>query len=438
MRVIVANYRFFIAGGPERYLFNFMAAAERRGVEVIPFSVQNPRNEATKYASYFVKPRADALMYGDTRHTPRNLYGMARATLWNTDAARRLRRLIRDTKPDALYILHEINHLSPSIIHTAKQEGVRVVHRISDFFMFCPKYDFLCGEEICEACLHGKYHKALQQRCVKGSRAGTLLRVAAMRLYQLLGVFQEVDQFVVPSAFTKGKLIEGGIPEDQILHIPTFINCEETAPCYTHEKYFLFLGRLAVQKGPIYAIQAMDFLRDSDYVLKLTGTLTDTEEDQELRACIQTLQLEHKVVFTGFQSGESLEVLINSAACVVCPAVWYENMPNAVLEAYAHGKPVVASRLGSLVDLVEDGRTGFLFTPKNIWELAECLQTFTLDETLSARLGRNARRKCELEFCEELHMEKVLDCLLKGGSENRAWRTNCSEHTSLVDTGRRM
>ena len=47
MRIIIANYRYFIAGGPEKYMFKFMDAAEKMGIEVIPFSVNNPQNEET-------------------------------------------------------------------------------------------------------------------------------------------------------------------------------------------------------------------------------------------------------------------------------------------------------------------------------------------------------------------------------------------------------
>ena len=55
MRIIIANYRYFIAGGPEKYMFKFMDAAEKMGIEVIPFSVKNPQNEKTPYAKYFAK-----------------------------------------------------------------------------------------------------------------------------------------------------------------------------------------------------------------------------------------------------------------------------------------------------------------------------------------------------------------------------------------------
>lgn len=63
MRVIIANYRYFIAGGPEKYMFKFMESAKKMGIDVIPFSVNNPQNEYTPYSKYFAKPRSNQLMY---------------------------------------------------------------------------------------------------------------------------------------------------------------------------------------------------------------------------------------------------------------------------------------------------------------------------------------------------------------------------------------
>ena len=415
MRIIVANYRYFIAGGPEKYMFKFIEAAEKRKIEVIPFSVNNPQNLETPYSKYFAKPRSNELMYADIKKSLSNMVGMVRATVWNYDAEKKLRKLIRDTKPDTVYILHEVNHLSPSIIRAAKKEGVRVVHRISDFFMFCAKYDFLCENEICEACIHRNYNKAIEKRCVKGSKAGTILRVLAMNLYWKTKVFDDVDQYICTCEFSKRKLIEGGIPVEKISCVPTFIDASAIIPCYEHDNYFLFLGRMAYQKGTIYAIEAMKYLKDTDFVLKITGTISESEEDQKIWKYIKDNGLEDKIVFTGFKHGVELEELIARSICIVCPAIWYENMPNTVIEAYAHGKSVVASRVGSLAEIVVDGETGLLFEMKNSKDMAEKLRMLAEDEALVIQLGRNAREVCEKKYCEERHMNAVMHSL--GGEE---------------------
>lgn len=411
MRIIVANYRYFIAGGPEKYMFKFIEAAEKRGIEVIPFSIKSPKNVETPYSKYFAQPRSNELMYADTKKSLSNMFGMVRATVWNYEAEHRLHQLIRDTKPDAVYILHEVNHLSPSIIRAAKKEGIRVVHRISDFFMFCAKYDFLCENEICEACIHKNYSKAIAKRCVKGSKAGTILRVLAMRLHWKTKVFDDIDQYICTCEFSKNKLIEGGISAEKITCVPTFIDASAITPCYEHDKYFLFLGRMAHQKGTIYAIEAMKYLKDTDFVLKITGTISDSQEDQKIWKYIKDNGLEDKIVFTGFKYGDELEELIGRSTCVVCPAIWYENMPNTVIEAYAHGKPVVASRIGSLAEIVEDGKTGILFEMKNSKDMAQKLKQLVTNSELAVQLGKNARKVCEEKYCEERHMYRVIGCL---------------------------
>ena len=412
MKVIVANYRYFVAGGPEKYMFKFMDAARARNIEVIPFSVSNPRNVETPYISYFAKPRSDALMYADTKRSLRNLIGMFRATVYNWDAEKQLRRLIRDTKPDAVYILHEVNHLSPSIIRAAKKENVRVVHRISDFFMMCAKYDFLCGNEICEACIHGDYTRALKCRCVKGSASATMLRIFAMKLYRWMGIFNDVDHYITTCDFTRNKLIESGLDGERITTVSTFIDAGQITPSYENDHYFLFLGRKAHQKGTIYAIQAMSYLKDTDYVLKITGTPSEeSEEDQELERYIRENGLEDKIVFTGFQTGDALKQLISRSTAIVCPAIWYENMPNTVIEAYAYGKPVIASKIGSLAEIVEDGQTGLLFEMKNAKELSEKMRAFVENQALGTELGKTARRRCEEAYCENTHMNRVLEIL---------------------------
>lgn len=409
MRIIVANYRYYIAGGPEKYMFKFMEAAREMGHEVIPFSVQDPRNEDTPYSKYFAKPRSREVMYADTRKTLGNMWGMARATVWNYDAARRLRKLIRDTNPDVVYILHEVNHLSPSIIHAAKKEGVRVVHRISDFFMFCARYDFLCGNDICEACIHGDYSKASKEKCVKGSKLATELRLFAMKYHWKKRVFDEVDKYVCTCEFSKNKLIEGGIQEEKVICIPTFIDATKITPVYEHKNYFLYLGRVAEQKGVIYAVEAMKYLKDTDYTLKVTGSLSDSDYDMRIKKCIQDNGLEDKVEFVGFKSGDELEELIQNCACVVNPAIWYENMPNTVIEAFAYGKPVLASRIGSLENMVENEKNGEFFEIKDALSISIIMRKYVDAETMLRNQGELARAICVEKYNKYLHMVELLE-----------------------------
>ena len=336
---------------------------------------------------------------------------MLKCSLYNYEAEKKIRHLIRDTKPDALYILHEINSLSPSIINAAKKEGIRVVHRISDFFMLCPKSDFLREDCICEQCIYGNYKQAIKFKCVKQSLLATLVRVFAMKYYHFTRVFNKVDCYIATCEFTKSKLIEGGVSPNKITCAPTFIDCSNIKPNYANQGYFLYLGRVEQQKGVKYAVQAMKAFKGSTTKLKITGELTQSKECYEINRIIDKYDLHNNIEFVGFKKGEELNDLIRDCIAVVNPAIWYENMPNSVIEAFAYGKPVIASRIGSLQEIIHDGFSGLLFEMKNHEDLADKMKKLANDNEYTVTLGRQARKICEEKYCAEKHMHIVLKAL---------------------------
>ena len=83
-------------------------------------------------------------------------------------------------------------------------------------------------------------------------------------------------------------------------------------------------------------------------------------------------------------------------------------MPNVVLESYAYGKPVIASNLGSLTELVEDGKTGLLFEPKNTPKIASCIRLLAEHPEKAQEMGENARKLCEEKYTPEAHWQQFL------------------------------
>lgn len=418
MKIIIVNYRYYIAGGPERYMFNFMAAAKKEGIEVIPFSIDYPNNAYSKYAQYFAAPRSKTKedQIKSIRLTPGNIYRIIRATVYNTDAKRKLSRLIKDTNPDAVYVLHEINTLSPSVIDAAKENGVRIIHRISDYFMVCARCDLYSNNGICDCCSRSSYAKAIERRCVKNSKWGTVLRVLAMKLYDRKKIFNKVDVFVAPSSFTKNTLQQLGYRDVHIEVVPTFTDLN-VSPSYQNKEYFVYSGRIEKYKGVHVVIDALNYC-DDRAELYLTGTLGDDEYSQYLKSIIKKNNLQNRVKFVGFLNREELIHLIGDANCVICPSLWYENMPNAVIEAFALGKSVVASRLGSLCELINPGFNGFLFTPNDSKDLARYLNKYLDDPSLSGFLGHNARKDCEEKYNANIHLAKIKKLMSNEAMDN--------------------
>jgi glycosyltransferase involved in cell wall biosynthesis len=112
--------------------------------------------------------------------------------------------------------------------------------------------------------------------------------------------------------------------------------------------------------------------------------------------------------FTGYLTGKALETRLREASVVVVPSEWHENSPVSILEAMAHGKPIVASRIGGIPELVRDRETGLLFAPKNTQQLSDCIKVLLSDRDLRRRLGRRARQIVETEHSLERHGAALL------------------------------
>ena len=204
-------------------------------------------------------------------------------------------------------------------------------------------------------------------------------------------------------------MIKGGVSKDMITVVPSFVDTDKIEPCYKNKKYFLFFGRMSVPKGLIYAIKAFNELNNSDYKLLITGDFSDLKEENNYSEIKEYKKKNDNIVFTGFKKGKELDDIINNCIAVICPSIWYENMPNTVVEAYAHGKPVIASDIGSLSELVIDNETGFLFETKNYKDLAEKMSKFISDPEIAVELGKNSRLFCVENFNMKQHIDKLIE-----------------------------
>lgn len=405
-KVIIANYRYYISGGPEVYMFKFMDSCGKIGYTPIPFSVNYSKNRKTEYSKYFISSRSgDSVYYNQIKKTPKSILRTLSGAFYNCETVKNLNALIDDENPSVLYALQVVNTLSPSIFRAAKKKGLKVVHRISDFNLICPRSDFLLGEDVCEQCIHGGLNCGIKNRCFHGSLAASLVRCESMKFHRRHFLYRYVDYFVTPTEFTRNKLIEGGFDPSKVVKIPTFIDAVNIEPHYSNEGYLLFLGRLVPEKGVKYAIKALTYLtKYPDLKLKVTGTLS--ENDTEITEIICENGLEDRVEFVGFRSGKDLEELISNCICLLCPAIWYENMPNTVLEAYAYGKPVIASNIGCFPELICEDKTGFLFEPKNAADLAAKIEKM-MEPHVAETMGRMAREYVITEYSPEYHFEKL-------------------------------
>lgn len=406
-KILMVNYRYFVSGGPEKYMFNIKDVFEQRGHKVIPFSVKSSKNIETDYKKYFVTPIGgeNVVYFNEYKKTPQTVLKMLSRSFYSPEVKKALKYEIDMESPDTVYILHHVNKLSPSVIKAAKEAGKKVVVRLSDFFLMCPRFDFLRDGDVCENCLQGSLMSAVHHNCVQNSKTASLIRAMSMKFHRLIKIYDLVDYFVTPSLFLRSKLIEFGFDEKKVIHIPTFIDSSNIQANYTHDNYILYLGRLNKEKGVEYAVKAMSHLKDKSLVLKVVGQASDGEL-KNIKDIIALNNIKN-VELLGFKSGKELEMLITKAKFIVVPSIWYDNMPNVLLEAFAHGKPAIASNFGSLPEVVENKVNGLLVEPKNELDLAEKIDFLSSNNQLIIEYGKKAREKAEKYYNSELHYERL-------------------------------
>ena len=415
MKILLVNYRYFISGGPEKYMFNIKKKLEEEGHEVIPFSVKSNKNEKTEYEKYFVEPigSKDAVYYEDYKKTPKTILQMLSRSIYSFSTKKAIKKIIKDTNPDIVYILHFINKLSPSVIKGAKEMKKPVVVRLSDYFLLCPKFDFLYKGAICEECLKNGYRPCIKKKCVKNSLFASIIRVFSMKVHKFIKVYKNIDTIITPSNYLKVKLQENGFEKNNICHVPTFCR-EKDANIENIGTYGLYFGRISEEKGVEYVIKAYETL-DEKYKLKIMGDDT-TEEAKRLKKYVQEKNIKN-VEFLGFKKGEELETVIKNARFVLVPSIWYENLPNTILEGFSYGKPVLATNIGSLTETIKDGINGYLFEIGNSKQIADCILKLD-DDNLVKQIGRNNIECIKNEYSIEKHYQKLIEIFETVKEEN--------------------
>jgi glycosyltransferase involved in cell wall biosynthesis len=411
MVVLLVNKFFYEKGGSERYFFMQSDALSGRGHEVVHFSMSHPDNRPSRWSSYFVA-RRDYEGVSGLDASLRDIGGFVRSG----EAARRIERLITDSRPDVAH-LHNIYHqLTPSIIPVLRRHGVPVVMTLHDYKLICPNYRMFAHGAYCERCLGGKFYRAPATRCHDGSLGRSALLALEAYWQSLTGVYDGVYRFVAPSRYLRDTFVRAGFDASRIVYLPSFLPAiegngrESGVDGSLPDDYVLFFGRLSAEKG-------LDTLLDAaalrpEVALVIAG---DGPERERLQERARSLRLDH-VHFAGHLDKARLDPLVAKARAAVLPSESPENAPFGVLEAALQGVPVVVSDMGGLPEMAAIAG-GAVFTHGDAAALADALGTILSDPDAArerARAGRDAvlahyDRDRHLDVLEAIYSQAVAE-----------------------------
>ena len=423
MKICIVNHRYFVSGGPERYMFGVTKLLEDRGHEVVPFSVAYRANESSPWSPYFARPiaGADEVAFRQQRRTPQALWRSAERAVYSTDVYRSLRRLVADARPDVALVLHYLRKLSPAVLPALYDAEVPIVARLSDFGMLCPQSHMLRNDRPCESCVRDGLWQSVHYRCVQNSYAASAIGAAALSLTRRRGLFDLVETFIAPSETMRQKMIEAGYTHQRLVHLPTFVEARQGLPFESRKAQVCYVGRLERTKGVHVLVQAMALLGGRIGPEKVQLVIAG-DGDPAYRDQLQRHVAERGirgVTFVGALDSDGVLSLLGSSLVSVVPSLWYENLPNAMLESFACGTPVVASDLGSMRETLAGVDAGLLFAPGDASALAATLLTLLGDAERTSRMGERARRLALERYAPAAHTDSLLDVL------RRARYTRC-------------
>lgn len=358
MKILQINKFYYLKGGSERHVFSLSRLLREAGYEVVPFAMADENNEITPYSRYFSRP------VSLENFNLKNIFKL----FYNREAAKKLEELIKSERPDIAHLHNISGQLSSSVINVLKKYNIPIVQTLHDYKLICPNYKLFSGGKACYKCRGGKYYNCLFNKCVKDSYLKSLLATLEAYYCRRKDAYEKIDLFIAPSRFMKDICLSFGIAEEKIKTLNNFI--VKPAPVLrkeiSSEPYLLYYGRLAEEKGIEVLVRAIA-LTEEKIKLKIIGAGLDFRKIKNL---IEELKLANRIEMLGPKYGEELNNYIVNSVAVVIPSIWPENFPYVVLETMSLGKPVIASAVGGLKEMVRDGENGFLFEPESVKNLA--------------------------------------------------------------------
>jgi glycosyltransferase involved in cell wall biosynthesis len=442
MRLLLTTHQFFPKhwSGTEVLARDTGVELARRGHEVHVLTA-DPAPERPPERVEFDDYEHDGLRVHSLRLPPApSERDRLRAEYANDQLIEHLRDYAQALQPDAIHMLHLLR-LSGAAIEAFNELDVPLVFTATDFWSVCVRGSLLRATgELCSGpdaissnCVEcrgaarwfpprlspfeagrRRYHreltrKALRRRWDEYPKAA-LARTVAARTDYLRNELLKVDWILSPTDLTRRLLIENGFPSSMVRRWDYGIDATpfrrarrlRRAPAAGDPLRLGYIGTISEHKGLHVLADAFDRLGAGDRAtLRVCGSLGDYPD--YTRTVLEGFGTNPNVSLAGPVPYADLPAALDRIDVLVVPSIWYENAPLIVYSALTAGIPVVASDLGGLSELIEDGINGLLFPAGDAAALAAALRRLVAESTLVERLS-GATRACRgvVDSVEEL------------------------------------
>jgi glycosyltransferase involved in cell wall biosynthesis len=380
MKLLVAHNHYRQSGGEDEVFLREQELLRSAGHEVLEYTEHN-----SEISEHGIPSRVQ----------------LAARTFWATDSVARLHSLLRREKPHLAHFHNTFPLISPAAYYACRHEGIPVVQSLHNARLMCPAATLYRQGHACQDCLRRAVPwPAVVHGCYHNSRLQTAVVAAMLAGHRALGTWQEqVDAYIVFTEFFRQKFIDAGLPREKIFVKPHFLS---TDPGTKQEmgSYALFLGRLAPQKGIPTLLSAWRSLGHVPLCIAGAGPM-----EQEVHLFSQKHQSIHVMPYL---SQKECFDLIKGARFLVWPS-GVETFGLVVIESFACGTPVIASRTGAMTEIVSDHKTGLHFTPGDPDDLAAKVRWAWTHQGEMDEMGRAAREEYESKYTAEKNYQALLE-----------------------------
>jgi glycosyltransferase involved in cell wall biosynthesis len=317
--------------------------------------------------------------------------------VWSRPSYTDIGDLCRGFRPDVIHVHNTFPLISPSLYWAAARHAVPVVQTLHNFRLLCPQAIFLRDGKICEDCIGKLPWRSVTRKCYRDSAAQSAVLTGMLIAHRAVGTYRDrITRYIALNEFAKEKYIQGGLPAHLFRIKPNFVS-STGAPRWETRRGGLYVGRLSSEKGLEVLAEAARLMPDIELDVIGTGPLEAVANDAFGKR------------YLGYRPLNEIMERMETAQFLVLPSICYENSPRTIVEAYACGLPVIASRLGALADIVHDAITGLLFTPGDANDLASKLAWATAHPDEMMRMGRAARAEYEAKYTPERNYQMLMD-----------------------------
>jgi glycosyltransferase involved in cell wall biosynthesis len=302
-------------------------------------------------------------------------------------------------RPEVIHLHNPYPALGPAIHLSARKHRVPLVQTVHNLRLRCPNGFMFTEGQVCRRCEKGMYVHSILHRCFETRKQAAAYASALWAHRFMLGLERDVALYVAPSDFMKQRLLHWGFPSDRVRVIRNFVepHLEASSDPGVHG---IFVGRLSSEKGLETLLTALKQAGDPRFLVVGEGPMKDRLLDSARSTGLKNVR------FLGWQEPEKVRELLRQSRYQVVPSLSEENAPLAALEALAAGRPLIASNIGGLPELVEEG-AGLAVRADDAHALAVAIQRLINDPELCRQMGLKALGFAQSHLSPEEHLASL-------------------------------